>query len=100
MTDYRALLAYWTERLELSDREVSLEMVPQKGIPGCDMEVCFLDREAMRWLIKIRRGRIQDAETVLVHELLHVRTGLLDARDEKNLWVLARALVGLKYAKA
>lgn len=92
------LLAYWIDVLELKDRQITIRMVPAKAIPACDMQVGFVDREARNWLIQIRRGYIPDGEAVLVHELLHVRTGRLDARDEANLWTIARALVRLRHA--
>ncbi|CAB4165908.1 hypothetical protein UFOVP836_1 [uncultured Caudovirales phage] len=48
------------------------------------------------WLIKIRRGWINDPEIVLVHGLLHVRTGCTDQAHEPWIRDVAAALVGLK----
>ncbi len=96
------LLALWMEVLKLNDRKITLKFVRASTIPDQDMDVSFTDRRAKEWLIKIRIGQpsIVDAETAFVHELMHIKMGLLDARDESGLWDVAEALVALKNAKA
>lgn len=48
------------------------------------------------WSIKISTCDLDDPELLLVHELLHVRTGCTDQCHEPWIRALAAALVGLK----
>jgi hypothetical protein len=70
-----------------------LELVPASAIPGCDAMVDFDDERATHWRIKIRRGRHANPERVMVHELLHVKTGLTDATHEAWICDVADALL-------
>jgi len=48
------------------------------------------------WQIKVSTGDMDDPEALLVHELLHVRTGCTDQAHEPWIRDLAAALVALK----
>lgn len=96
---WAAWLQEWHAALELGDRIVTLEFVSPKQIDG-DADVIWMDRDAMRWKIRVRLGKQPDGEAVLIHELFHIRSGCMDPRDEAWLWVVARLLVRLKYETA
>lgn len=73
-----------------------LKFVASKEIPGCYAVTEYFRAIEDGWLIKIQRGYIDDPEIVLVHELLHVRTGCTDQVHEPWIRSIAALLVRLK----
>ena len=91
---WHVLAGEWCVLLGITERP-RLMIVHASDIPGCDARADFDDCRATRWTIKIRRGRHADPALILVHELLHVRTGLTDATHEAWICDVAAALVAL-----
>lgn len=89
--DWHYRLGYWCEVLNIRDTP-RLEIVDQSVIPGCDAMADFDDSRATRWVVKIRRGCHERPDELLVHELLHVRTGCTDACHEAWICDVARAI--------
>jgi len=91
------LMANWCAALGIKTIP-ELAIVPASAIPGCDAVADFDDERASRWRIKIRRGKHANPERVMVHELLHVKTGLTDAAHEAWICDVADALVARRHA--
>lgn len=89
--DWHYRLGYWCEVLGIRDTP-RLELVDQSAIPGCDAMADFDDQRATLWRIRIRRGCHERPDELLVHELLHVRTGCTDACHEAWICDVARAI--------
>ena len=74
-----------------------LEFVPPRRMP---QRVAMITEYYLAieegWVIKISTGDLDDPEALLVHELLHVRTGCTDQCHEPWIRDVAAALVGLK----
>lgn len=94
-----ALMAYWCTELGIPTLP-TLRVVPASEIPGCDALAMFDDTRATKWTIAVRRGKHENPEIVMAHELLHVRTGLTDAVHESWICDVSAALVRLHRAKA
>lgn len=95
--DWHRKLGFWCEVLSVVETP-RLLLVPASDIPGCDAVAEFDDCRASHWTIKIRRGRHVDPDTLLVHELLHVRTGLTDAAHEAWICDVSQAITRLYFA--
>jgi hypothetical protein len=90
--EWHALLAEWCPLLGIATPP-RLVVVPASAIPGCDAVAEFDDTRATHWTIKVRRGYHADPALIMVHELLHVRTGLTDATHEAWICDVSAALV-------
>lgn len=55
-------------------------------------EVSFDDARATQWSIRFRPD-VPKPDEIVVHELLHIKSGLLDARDEAWIVDVSRAIV-------
>ena len=91
------LVEEWCRILRISNYP-AIELVAASKIPGCDAVVDFDDERANNWRIKIRRGKHLNPERVIVHELLHVKTGLTDATHEAWICDVADALIERRHA--
>lgn len=89
--EWHRRLGYWCEILGIQTAP-RLEIVPSAEIPGCDAMADFDDERASIWRVRIRRGRHANPDRLLVHELLHVRTGLTDAAHEAWICDVAAAI--------
>ena len=86
----KALLAVWCGRLGIVQfPRLSME----SELPGCLGVAEYDGSQSPVWTVRLRKGLRADMERVLVHELLHVRTGLTDPCHESWIDDLARALV-------
>lgn len=91
LLDWHYRLGYWCEVLNIRDTP-RLEIVPPEAIPGCDAMADFDDERATKWAVRIRSGTHARPDRLLVHELLHVRTGCTDAIHEGWICDIADAL--------
>ena len=92
---WHLLAGEWVAILGITERP-RLVIVPASEIPGCDAVVEYFRAIEDGWTIKLRRGKHADAELTMVHELLHVKTGLTDQCHEPWIRDVAAALVALK----
>lgn len=95
--EWKMLMASWCAELNIP-RLPKIELVYASKIPGCDAVVDFDDERANHWRIKIRRGKHANPERVMVHELLHVKTGLTDATHEAWICDITDALIARRHA--
>lgn len=86
----QALMAAWCGRLGIVQAP---RLVIEAELPGCLGVAEYDGSQSPVWTVRLRRGLRTDMERVLVHELLHVRTGLTDPCHEAWIDDLARALV-------
>ena len=111
------LLKEWKERLGLNDWFIVMETDCDPSnieIADCDGCASYIEetKSARIQIVdeKLRKGAIRpfSFEETLVHELLHLKFGLLDEDDDKSLRSrflhvliddIARALVDAKYSK-
>lgn len=93
---WATLLAEWCAILGITTPP-RLEFVAPRRMP---QRVAMLTEYYLAieegWLIKISTGTLDDPEALLVHELLHVRTGCTDQAHETWIRDVAAALVALR----
>lgn len=89
--DWHYKLGFWCEVLGIVETP-QFKIVPQSEIPGCDAMADFDDERATKWTVRVREGKHVNPDYLLVHELLHVRTGLTDACHEAWICDVARAI--------
>lgn len=90
--DWHYKLGFWCEALGIKETP-QFKIVPQSEIPGCDAMADFDDERATKWTVRVREGHHARPDELLVHELLHVRTGLTDACHEAWICDAAKAMV-------
>lgn len=102
--DLERLLAEWAPVLRLADWDIELKVASPSSMQDADGKAWIYPsiREGEIWITKGRMSsRFADAETVLVHELLHfhfeeLRTDENEKHLEIALELLSKALVKLK----
>jgi len=86
----QALMLAWCGRLGIVQPPA---LFMERELPGCLGLAEYDGSQSPVWTVRLRRGLRADMERVLVHELLHVRTGLTDPCHEAWIDDIARALV-------
>lgn len=82
----------WARRLNMAEVPIAVSVDDGPDMDRKWAEVSFDDARATRWSIRFRRD-VPQPDEVVVHELLHVKSGLLDARDEAWIVDVSRAIV-------
>lgn len=90
------LLGEWCEVLGITAPPALVFLPKRRMPPGVAMLTEYFLALENGWEIKVSTADLDDPELLLVHELLHVRTGCTNQCHEPWVRALATALVALK----
>jgi hypothetical protein len=101
--DLQAGLRYWQKQLRLQDWDVRAAWVPHYDDRGGNVIIGRLKTSTIS-INDLLREELREAETTLVHELLHIPFDFLSLKDdsledmlmEQAVETLAKALVSLR----